>query len=96
VGGLGIEAAAVAEIKIIADMFKDMAISVNLPMEVFAISLLAATRITGNVYPTSNLVGQMGIARTSDTKSVLKGCWISIVPLVIYIVVWAFIGPKVL
>ncbi len=94
VGGLGIEAAAVAEIKIISDMFKDMALTVGLPMEVFAVSLLAATRITGSVYPTSNLVGQMGIARSGDTKAILKGCWISIVPLVIYIVIWAFVGPS--
>lgn len=96
IGGLGIEAAAVAEIKIISDMFKDMATASGLPMEVFAISLLAATRITGSVYPTTNLVGQMGIARSSDTKSILKGCWISITPLVIYIIVWAFIGPRIL
>lgn len=96
IGGLGIEAAAVAEIKIITDMFKEMAITAGLPMEVFAISLLAATRITGSVYPTTNLVGQMGIARSSDTKSILKGCWISIAPLVLYIIVWAFIGPRIL
>lgn len=94
VGGLGIEAAAVAELKIIGDMFGDMARTAALPMEVFAISLLAATRITGSVYPTTNLVGQMGIARTSDTKSILKGCWISISPLVLYIIIWAFVGPR--
>lgn len=96
VGGLGIEAAAVAEIKIIADMFGEMARNAALPMEMFAISLLAATRLTGSVYPTSNLMGQMGIAGSSDTKTILKGLWISISFLVAYIIIWAFVGTLVL
>ena len=96
VGGLGIEAAAVAEIKIISDLFGQMATNAALPMEMFAVSLLAATRLTGSVYPTSNLVGQMGIARSGDMKATLKGCWISIIPVVLYIVIWAFVGVRIL
>lgn len=96
VGGLGIEAAAVAEIKIIADMFGEMAKNAALPMEMFAISLLAATRLTGSVYPTSNLMGQMGIAGSSDTKTIMKGMWISISLLVAYIIIWAFVGTLIL
>ncbi|QQK08209.1 TRAP transporter large permease subunit [Miniphocaeibacter halophilus] len=95
-GGLGIEAAAVSEIQIISDMFGEMARNAKLPMEMFAISLLAATRLTGSIYPTSNLVGQMGIAHSSNMKKVLQGNWISIVPVVIFIIVWAFVGVKIL
>jgi len=96
VGGLGIEAAAVAEIKIISDLFGQMVTESALPMEMFAVSLLAATRLTGSLYPTSNLVGQMGIARSGDMKATLKGCWISIIPVVLYIIIWAFIGVRIL
>lgn len=54
VGGFGIETAAVLEIQIVAEMFGEMAIKAGLPMGVFAVSILAATRLTSSVYPTSN------------------------------------------
>ena len=41
VGGLGIEAAAVAELQIITDMFMPMIESSGLPLQMFAISLLS-------------------------------------------------------
>lgn len=94
VGGLGIEAAAVAELQIITDMFMPMVESSGLPLQMFAISLLSATRLTGSIYPTSNMIGQMGIAHSSNTKLMLQGNWISIVPLVICIIIWAFIGTS--
>jgi predicted histidine transporter YuiF (NhaC family) len=92
VGGLGIEAAAVAELQIITDMFMPMIETSGLPLQMFAISLLAATRLTGSVYPTSNMIGQMGIAHSSNTKMMLQGNWISIVPVVLFVVIWAFLG----
>lgn len=92
VGGLGVEAAAVAELQIITDMFKPMIESSGLPLQMFAISLLSATRLTGSIYPTSNMIGQLGIAQSSNTKLMLKGNWLSIAPLVICIIIWAFVG----
>ncbi len=92
VGGLGIEAAAVAELQIITDMFKPMIESSGLPLQMFAISLLSATRLTGSIYPTSNMIGQLGIAQSSNTKLMLQGNWISIAPLVVFIIIWAFVG----
>lgn len=94
VGGLGIEAAAVAELQIITDMFMPMVESSGLPLQMFAISLLSATRLTGSIYPTSNMIGQMGIAHSSNTKMMLQGNWISILPLIIFIVIWAFVGTS--
>lgn len=61
VGGFGIKAAAVAEIKIISEMFAASAIATGLPMSMFAISILAATRLTGSMYPTTNLMGQLAL-----------------------------------
>lgn len=93
VGGFGIEAAAVAEITLIHEMFLDLVNSVGLPMEIWATALLAATRITGSVYPTANLAGQMGIARSTNMKVVLKACWIGAAALWVWVIVWSFIGP---
>ncbi len=55
VGGFGIEAAAVAEIQIITDMFGGLATQVGLPMGCFAVSILAATRLTGSAFPPPTL-----------------------------------------
>lgn len=92
VGGVGIEAAAVAELQIISDMFAPMVQSSGLALQMFAISLLSATRITGSLYTTSNMIGQMGIAQSKNTKDMLYGNWLSLIPLVIGIVIWAFVG----
>ena len=96
VGGFGIEAAAVAEIKIIADMFGGFALSAGLPMSVFATCILAATRLTGSMYPTTNFAGQMGTARSDNTKDALKALWISVAFVWIWIIIWGLVGPKIL
>lgn len=96
VGGFGIEAAAVAEIKIIADMFGGLAQEVGLPMSVFATSILAATRLTGSMYPTTNFAGQMGTARSQNTKDGLRALWISVAFVWIWILIWGFVGPMLL
>ena len=43
---------------------------------VFAVSILAATRLTSSVYPTSNFIGQMITARCDNTKEALRANWI--------------------
>ncbi len=96
VGGFGIEAAAVAEIKIIADMFGGLANDVGLPMSVFATAILAATRLTGSMYPTTNFAGQMGTARSENTKDGLRALWISVAFVWAWIIIWGFIGPRLL
>ncbi|NLL80677.1 MAG: TRAP transporter large permease subunit [Tissierellia bacterium] len=95
VGGFGIEAAAVAEITIVHEMFIALVESVNLPMQVWATAIIAATRITGSLYPTSNLAGQLGIARCDNMKEVLKGCWIGAGALFAWVIIWAFVGPVI-
>lgn len=96
VGGFGIEAAAVAEIKIVNDMFAGLVAGVGLPMEIWATAILAATRITGSVYPTANLAGQMGIARSSNMKDVLKASWIGAAALWGWVIIWSFVGPMLI
>lgn len=96
VGGFGIEAAAVAEIKIIAEMFGGLANEVGLPMTVFATCILAATRLTGSMYPTTNFAGQMGTAQSENTKDALKALWIGVGFVWVWVVIWGIIGPRIL
>jgi Na+/H+ antiporter NhaC len=96
VGGFGIEAAAVAEIQIIAGMFGGLATQYGLPMGVFATAILAATRLTGAMYPTSNFAGQMGTARSTNTKDGLRASWIAVAFTWAWIIIWGLIGPKIL
>lgn len=95
VGGFGIEAAAVAEIKIISEMFAASAIATGLPMSMFAISILAATRLTGSMYPTTNLMGH-GIAHCDNTKEVLRANWFAVACVWAFLIVWAFLGVAIL
>lgn len=96
VGGFGIEAAAVAEIKIIAEMFGELARDVGLPMGCFAVAIISATRLTGTTYPTTNFAGQMGTAQCTNTKEALQACWISVAFAFAFVVVYSFIGPTLL
>jgi uncharacterized ion transporter superfamily protein YfcC len=96
VGGFGIEAAAVAEIKIVNDMFATLVAQVGLPMEIWATAILAATRITGSMYPTANLAGQLGIARCNNMKEVLKASWIGAAALWIWVIIWSLVGPMII
>ena len=96
IGGFGIEAAAVAEIKIIAEMFGGMAADVGLPMGCFAVAILAATRLTGSMYPTSNFAGQMGTAQCTNIKGALQALWIGVAFAWIFVLAYAFIGTMIL
>lgn len=88
--------AAVAEIQIITDMFGGLAAQVGLPMGCFAVSILAATRLTGSAYPTTNFAGQLGTAQCSNTKEALQACWISVAFACVFVVAYSFIGPLIL
>ena len=41
-------------------------------MGCFAVSILAATRLTGSMYPTTNFAGQLGTAQCENTKEALQ------------------------
>ena len=96
VGGFGIETAAVLEIQIIAETFGEMAVSAGLPMGVFAVSILAATRLTSSVYPTSNFIGQMITARCDNTKEALRANWMGAAFAWAFVLLYAFLGPILL
>lgn len=93
IGGFGIEASAVAEIKIIAEMFGDMARTVALPMGGFALSIIMASRFTDNLYPGANFANQMLTARCENTAEVLRALYYGNVPILIFIIGMCFVAP---
>ena len=95
IGGFGIEAAAVAEINILHNMFIDVIQDVGLPMTIWATAILAATRITGSLYPTANLAGQLGISRCTNMKEVMKASWVGAGALWVWVIIWSFVGPMI-
>jgi hypothetical protein len=94
VGAFGVDGAAVAQIKITHELFYPAVKAMGLPIEMWAIGLIAASRITTSVYPTGNMVSQMGIAESDNLKAMLIGGWAVSVAALVYIGFWAFIGEK--
>ncbi len=92
VGGFGIEGAAVVQMQITHQLFQPILKVVNMPMQLWAVALIAASRITNIIYPSANMVGQMGIARSTDMKSMLKVGWLISGITLVFIVLYAFIG----
>lgn len=68
----------------------------GLPMGCLAVSILAATRLTGSMYPTSNFAGQMGTAQCTNIKGALQALWFGVGFAWLFVVIYAFVGPMIL
>lgn len=79
-----------------ANMFGGLAAEVGLPMGCFAVSILAATRLTGSMYPTTNFAGQLGTAQCENTKEALQACWVSVAFAWVFVAAYSLIGPVIL
>lgn len=91
VGVFGVSGAAVAQSVVLNDLFKNIVADINLPMTIWGTVLLIGSQITSFAYPTGDMIGQMGLARSKDLKSMIKnGVSITIV-MIIYIIVRAVI-----
>lgn len=77
------------------ELFEPAIKAMQLPMEMWAIGLIAASRITTSIYPTANMASQMGIARSKNLKAMLIGGWSVSLAALLYIVFWAFLGEKI-
>lgn len=91
VGVFGVSGAAVAQSVVLNDLFKNIVVDINLPMTIWATVLLIGSQITSFAYPTGDMIGQMGLARSKDLKSMIRnGITITIV-MIIYIILRAVI-----
>lgn len=92
VGGFGVEGASVVQMQITNQLFQPILELVHMPMQLWAVALIAASRITNIIYPSANMIGQMGLARSTDMKSMLKAGWTITAVTIIFIIVYAFVG----
>lgn len=90
IGIFGVSGAAVAQETVMHEMFLPILQQFNFPMTLWAIVLLVGSQITSFAYPTGDMVGQMGLARSKDLKSLVKnGIIITIISL-LYVAAFAF------
>lgn len=91
IGIFGVSGAAVAQEKVLFDLFLPMSTALRLPVELWALVLLVGSQITFFAYPTGDMVGQMGLARSKDLKSMIKNGLIITFASILYVTIRAVI-----
>lgn len=91
IGIFGINGAAVAQSVLINTMFADTVKALNLDMKTWAMVLLVGSQLTSFAYPGVDMLGEMGLARSKDLKSMLKLGYSIIVAILVVIVIGATI-----
>ncbi|MCI8510912.1 MAG: TRAP transporter large permease subunit [Lachnospiraceae bacterium] len=95
VGSFGINGGAVAQLQVTHDLFKGALELTKVPMEVWAIALICGSRVTSSIYPGSNMLAPMGLARSKSLKAMLLGGWAVSMVSLLFIILWAYIGMPV-
>lgn len=72
IGVFGINGAAVAQSMLINAMFADTVKALAVDMRTWALVLLVGSQLTSFAYPGVDMLGEMGLARSKDLKSMLK------------------------
>jgi len=91
VGVFGVSGAAVAQEKVIFDMFTPIVAILGLPIELWSLVLVTGSQITFFAYPTGDMVGQMGLARSTDLKSMIKNGLCITALSILYVVIRAVV-----
>ena len=91
IGIFGVSGAAVAQEKVVHTMFLPLVKQLNFPMTLWSIVLLVGSQITFFAYPTGDMVGQMGLARSKDLKSMVKNGLVITVASILYVIAVAFL-----
>lgn len=92
VGSFGINGGAVAQLQVTHDLFKTALVTTKVPMEVWAIALICGSRVTSSIYPGSNMLVPMGLARSKSLKAMLVGGWAVSMVSIVFIIIWAYVG----
>ena len=92
VGSFGINGGAVAQLQVTHDLFKAALAATKVPMEVWAIALICGSRVTSSIYPGSNMLVPMGLARSKSLKAMLLGGWAVSMVSIVFIIIWAYVG----
>ncbi|WP_027624048.1 Na+/H+ antiporter NhaC family protein [Clostridium lundense] len=90
IGIFGVSGAAVAQEQVVHTMFLPLVQQLNFPMTLWAIVLLVGSQITFFAYPTGDMVGQMGLARSKDLKAMVKNGLVITALSILYVAAMAF------
>lgn len=88
VGGFGVEGAVATQMEIVNNLFWPTAETMGIPMQVWAIVLIAAVRITSIVYPSGNTAAHMGMAKCNNLKLLIITGWIIGVIMLAFTPIW--------
>ncbi|SMG47009.1 GntT/GntP/DsdX family permease [Dethiosulfovibrio salsuginis] len=91
VGIFGVPGAAVAQAEVLNKMFLPLVQSLNIPMTLWVAVLLIGSQMTSFAIPEGDMQGQMGLARSSDLKSVLCNGWLIVLCTTMYVIIRAMI-----
>ena len=91
IGIFGVAGAAVAQAKVMDDMFKVFLGTLNISPAMWALVLLVGSQITSFAYPTGDMVGQMGLSRSSSLKPMLKNGILITIATLVYVAIRAMI-----
>lgn len=95
VGSFGVNGGAVAQLQVTHDLFSAALESTKVPMEVWALALICGSRVTTSIYPGSNMLAPMGLARSESLKAMLFGGWAVSMVSIVFIIIWALIGMPI-
>lgn len=90
IGVFGINGAAVAQSVLIDSIFKETVQALSIDMRLWAMVLLVGSQLTSFAYPGVDMLGEMGLARSNDIKSMLKLGY-AIIAIILLIVIIASI-----
>lgn len=92
IGVFGISGAAVAQSVLMDKMFGELAKSLSIPTGLWAAILLVGSQMTSFAYPGSSMLGQMGLARSKDIKTMVQQGLVLVAATIVYVVVYAIVA----
>lgn len=95
VGSFGVNGGAVAQLQVTHDLFSSALEATKVPMEVWALALICGSRVTTSIYPGSNMLAPMGLARSESLKAMLLGGWAVSMVSILFIIFWALVGMPI-
>lgn len=95
IGAFGINGGAAAQMQIIHELFLPMIQANGLPMELWAIVLVAGSFVTAVIYPNAGTIGSLSVARSKDFKGMMIACWISSGIILLFCTIFAFVMPHI-
>lgn len=91
IGIFGINGAAVAQSVLIDSLFKETVQALSMDLRLWAMVLLVGSQLTSFAYPGVDMLGEMGLARSNDIKSMLKLGYAIIVMILAVVIIASFV-----